>query len=165
MKRVAVVGSSGAGKSTFARELGARLGLPVLALDEHYWRPGWQRPDRERWRREQVALLTSQPRWIADGNYGSTLDARLPLVDTVVLLDLNRWVCLRRVLHRNLRNRGRSVQARGCPEHLSWSLLRYVWSFPKQHRPRLLRAIVEHAPHAHVVVLRTRREVRTYLGG
>jgi hypothetical protein len=45
---------------------------------------------------------------------------------------------------------------------LSWSLLRYVWSFLKQHRPRLLRAIAE---HAHVVGLGTRREVRTYPGG
>ena len=40
MQRIAVVGSGGAGKSTFGRELGRLLGLPVIHLDHHYWRPG-----------------------------------------------------------------------------------------------------------------------------
>jgi adenylate kinase family enzyme len=41
VERVAVVGPGGAGKSTFARALGARTGLPVVHLDQSYWKPGW----------------------------------------------------------------------------------------------------------------------------
>ena len=41
MRRALVIGSGGAGKSTLARELGARAGLPVVHLDRLYWRPGW----------------------------------------------------------------------------------------------------------------------------
>ena len=41
MRRVLVIGCGGAGKSTFARELGARTGLPVVHLDRLYWKPGW----------------------------------------------------------------------------------------------------------------------------
>jgi adenylate kinase family enzyme len=40
-KRIAVIGSPGAGKSTLARELGAALGLPVYHLDRLLWRPHW----------------------------------------------------------------------------------------------------------------------------
>ncbi|WP_139235278.1 P-loop NTPase family protein [Actinopolyspora lacussalsi] len=47
MRRIAVVGSGGARKTTFARELGRRTGIAVVNLDEFYWRPGWRRPDRE----------------------------------------------------------------------------------------------------------------------
>jgi adenylate kinase family enzyme len=42
MRRVMVVGSGGAGKSTFAGALGAHTGLPVTHLDWHFWRPGWE---------------------------------------------------------------------------------------------------------------------------
>ncbi|MFI6132271.1 hypothetical protein [Micromonospora sp. NPDC051141] len=41
MRRILVVGSSGAGKSTVAGELARRLDLPLIHLDRHYWRPGW----------------------------------------------------------------------------------------------------------------------------
>ena len=45
-----VVGPGGAGKSTFARRLGERTGLPVIHLDEHYWRPGWEPTPDDEWR-------------------------------------------------------------------------------------------------------------------
>src|SRR4029077_16885614 len=44
MNRIMVVGNAGAGKSTFARRLGGKLALPVIHLDSHFWRPGWQIP-------------------------------------------------------------------------------------------------------------------------
>jgi adenylate kinase family enzyme len=50
MKRIAILGCSGAGKSTLARILGHRFGLPVIHLDQHYWRPGWVEPSKEEWR-------------------------------------------------------------------------------------------------------------------
>jgi adenylate kinase family enzyme len=56
VRRVAVVGSSGAGKSTFARDLGARTGLPVVHLDRPFWRPGWVETPREEWRRVRAFL-------------------------------------------------------------------------------------------------------------
>src|SRR4051812_22129729 len=72
MRRVLVIGSGGAGKSTFARSLAERLGLPLIHLDALYWRPGWVETPKEEWARE-VRRLLSADRWVMDGNYGGTL--------------------------------------------------------------------------------------------
>ncbi|TOH24481.1 AAA family ATPase, partial [Vibrio parahaemolyticus] len=39
MKRIAVIGSGGSGKSTFSALLGKKLNLPVHHLDQLYWKP------------------------------------------------------------------------------------------------------------------------------
>ena len=59
-----MVGPGGAGKSTFARELGRRTGLPVVPLDRHYWKPGWSATPREDWAALQAQLLAGDG-WIA----------------------------------------------------------------------------------------------------
>ena len=75
MQRIAVVGPGGAGKTTFARELGRRTGIPVVHLDRHYWRPGWTPTPADEWRAQQARLLAGE-RWIVDGNYGASFDVR-----------------------------------------------------------------------------------------
>jgi adenylate kinase family enzyme len=52
--------------------------------------------------------------WIADDNYGGTLDIRL--ADTVVVLTLPRWRCTLHALKRTSQNRGEEIEAKGCPE-------------------------------------------------
>ena len=162
MTRVAVIGSGGAGKSTFAKELGARLDLPVVHLDHLYWRPGWVPTPPQEWRALQ-ARVVSEPRWIIDGNYGGTFDLRLPAADVVVFFDMPRRVALLGALRRSLRGRGREVQAPGCPERLDLEFLRWIWRFPHDTRPRVMAALREHASSAEVLVVRSRREGRRAL--
>lgn len=128
MLRVLVIGSGGSGKSTLAAQLGARLRLPVVHLDALYWRPGWVATPASGWR-ETVAHLVATERWVMDGNYGGTLDLRIAACDAVVLLDPPRSVCLARVVWRWLRYAGttRPDMAPGCPEHLTWEFVRWVW--------------------------------------
>lgn len=158
MRRVLIVGSGGAGKSTLAVRVGARTGLPVVHLDAHYWRAGWTATPAEEWRRT-VAALSAAPAWVMDGNYGGTLDLRLAASDTVVFLDLPRVVCLWRIVRRALRHRGRSRpdMAPGCPEQLSWEFVRWVWSYPHRRRPGVLRRLAALPATTRVVVLRSRR--------
>jgi adenylate kinase family enzyme len=77
---------AGAGKSTFAGQLSAKTGLPVIHLDVYFWKPGWVQPSDTEWRAVQNTLLAGEA-WIADGNYHETLDLRLARADTVVFLD------------------------------------------------------------------------------
>lgn len=111
VKRVAIVGSGGVGKSTFAEGLGRRTGIPVIHLDQHFWIPNWVPTPREEWAGVQVGLLAGKS-WIADGNYGGTLDVRLSRADTVIVLTLPKWRCTWRALKRSLLRRGQEIQPR-----------------------------------------------------
>ncbi|PZS27864.1 MAG: adenylate kinase, partial [Pseudonocardiales bacterium] len=135
-------GSGGAGKSTLAREVGARLGLPVVHLDQHFWRARWVEIPRDEWV-EVVRALVAEERWVMDGNYSGQIDVRLARADAVVLLDLPRLLCLTRVLRRWWRYRGRSRpdMTPGCPEHVSVEFLRWIWTYPDRSRPKVLAAV------------------------
>lgn len=162
MERVLVLGSPGAGKSTFARRLAEQTGLPLVHLDRHFWRAGWKEPHPDEWRR-QVEELANGPRWIMDGDYSRTLDIRLPRADTAFLLDTPRWLNLMRVLKRVLKGYGRTRPdlADGCPERLDWEFLRYVWSYPHKLGPRV--AAMLEGYQGEVITLRTRRDIENYL--
>lgn len=157
-----VVGGSGAGKSTLARVLGRRLGLPVVHLDRHFWGPQWTPTGAEEWR-AVVAGLAAGDRWVMDGNYGATLDLRLPRAELVVFLDTPRLTCVYRAVTRYWRHRGRVRDDIGQTDRFSWDFLRYVWSYPRRHRPQLLSKIAEHAPETSFVRLRRRRDVDRWL--
>jgi adenylate kinase family enzyme len=162
MRRIAVVGPGGAGKSTLARELGRRLGIPVVHLDRHFWRPGWTPTPRDEWRAVQAELLAGDA-WVVDGNYGATYDVRFQRADTVIVLDLPRLRCIAGALRRSLRHRGRDVQAAGCPERVRLEFLRWIWRYRRDSRPRLDAALARHADGLRIVELRSRREVAAFL--
>lgn len=162
MERVAVVGSAGAGKTTFATEIGQRTGLPVLHLDRFYWRPGWVVPDEAEWAMTQSELV-ERPEWVIDGNYATQFDLRFARADTVIVLAPLRWVCIYRALKRVVVNWHRDVQAPGCPEHFDFEFLRWVWGYPTNSRPQLDAALARHRDSIKVIELTTRRDVRRYI--
>jgi adenylate kinase family enzyme len=119
MRRVLVIGPGGAGKSTFATRLGEQLQIEVKHLDRYYWQPGWVKPAPDEWLKT-VESLVSEESWIIDGNYSGTLDLRLKSCDTIIFLDLNRFVCMWRILKRLFRYRQetRPDMAEGCYEKI-----------------------------------------------
>ena len=162
MQRVAVVGSGGAGKSTFARALGRVTGIPVVHLDENYWNPGWTETPRDKFAEIQGALV-AQERWIIDGHYSHTFDLRFARADTVIVLAPPRRVCIFRVLKRVVINWHRDIQAEGCPEHLDLTFLRWLWDFPHTGRTALAAALHRHEDHLEVVYLTSTASTRRYL--
>lgn len=92
-KKIMIIGSPGSGKSTFARKLRDKSGLPLFYLDmiKH-------KPDRTEILREEfninLAEIVKMPEWIIDGNYQRTLEVRMEKADTIILFDLPTEVCL-----------------------------------------------------------------------
>ena len=163
MRKILIIGNAGSGKSTLARLLAARLGIATVHLDQLYWRTGWQEAPRA----EFLAGIddsVARPAWIMDGNYTTTFERRMPAADTIIWLDMPRWLCLARILKRHLVNRGRvrADAAPGCPEKIDWQFLRFVWGYPKRSRPKTLSALSHYGPGRRVIVLRSRAEVRRF---
>lgn len=102
--RVVVVGTSGSGKSTFARNLGAAIGAPHLELDAVNWQAGWRNlntDDPAEFVR-RVAQAASAEAWVADGNYSKARQVLWPRATRFVWLDYERPVIMRRVIRRSL---------------------------------------------------------------
>ena len=93
MKRIIIIGCPGSGKSTFARELQKRTNLPLYYLDMLYWNADRTTVPKEEFRRRLGEVL-EKDRWIIDGNYGSTMEMRMAVCDTVIVLDYPTEVCL-----------------------------------------------------------------------
>lgn len=164
MERVMIIGCGGAGKSTLARALGEKTGLPVVHLDQIWWEPGyWQHLDREEFD-ERLAAELRKPRWILDGNFNRTIEARLEACDTVIYLDLPRLVCIKNWLGRVIQNRGRHRpdMTEGCNEWIDPDFIKWVWNFNKKNRARYY-DLLKQAEGKTVVILKSRRQTRRFL--
>jgi hypothetical protein len=88
MKRVAVFGNAGGGKSTLARQLAEITGLPLHILDMLQFKPGGGAVRHDEYLELHRTLLR-QDTWIIDG-YGDVATAweRFSRADTLVYVDL-----------------------------------------------------------------------------
>lgn len=163
MNRILIIGCGGSGKSTLARSLGKRLRLPVVHLDQLWWRRGWQNVSIQEFDRQLGEVLDTDA-WIIDGNYSRTMERRLERCDTIVYLDFSRWACLWGVFQRVLSNRGqtRPDMAPGCPERLDWAFFKWIWNFNRENRTQNYLWLAK-ARHARSIVLRSRKEVQAFL--
>ncbi|UWX63231.1 DNA topology modulation protein FlaR [Deinococcus rubellus] len=159
MRRVMIVGSPGAGKSTFAQRLAHTTGLPLVHLDDLYWLPGWVRPGQAAWQ-AQMRAATAPERWILDGNYAGTLNIRAERADTAVILMYSRGLCLFRAVTRALLRCRPDAKHLG-KEPLDWAFLRFIWNFPKLGAQQLEQ--LRETPQLRVIVLRSDRAAREFL--
>lgn len=100
MKRVAVFGNAGGGKSTLARRLADLTGLPLYPVDTLQWKAGGDEVPHEEYLKAHADLLR-RAEWIIDG-FGDVVSAweRFAVADTLVYVDLPlathyRWVTKR----------------------------------------------------------------------
>lgn len=164
MDRVVLIGSGGSGKSTLARQMGKELNLKVWHLDQLFWNPGWVATEKEQQRATQRELVAGE-KWIIDGNYNATMDIRLREADTIIFLDLSRFVCLFRVLKRRWQypKKTRPDMGEGCEERIDFAFIRWVWSYPDKHRPTILERLSTYSDEKNIIILRSTKEVKRFL--
>ena len=163
MNKILILGSSGSGKSTFAKKLGELLNIEVVHLDLHYWKPNWINTPREEWK-EKLKVLLQKDCWIMDGNYASSLDLRLKHADTVIFINSNRFKCLWRCFKRFIKYRGRIRPdlARGCYEKFDWEFFKWIWNYPKDIKPQILEMLKNVSKEKKIIILNCNREVNDF---
>jgi adenylate kinase family enzyme len=167
MRRIVILGTAGSGKSTFARKLGERLGIPVVHLDALRWEPGWKALTMEAFR-SRLAEAIRGDAWITDGNYAiATFDLRMPRADLVIWVERPRLQCAWRVMKRAIKTQFSSKErlADGCKENIGqlWDRLRFIARFNRVNRPRIEAALLTHGPNVPVIVLRGDDEISAFL--
>ena len=141
MEKVIVIGCPGSGKTTFAEKLHKKTGLPLYYLDAI-----WHKPDRTHITRDEFDVrlkeIFAENQWIIDGNYASTVEARIKECDTVFLFDLPTEVCLQGATERL--GKGRydmpwvdnelDPEFKKSIENFSTLILPYIYELIKRHK-------------------------------
>ena len=163
MERILIIGCGGAGKSTLARALGEKLDIPVVHLDQIWWRPNWVHISREEFD-SAIRAEMRKDRWIMDGNFNRTIPERLEYCDTVIYLDFNRMTCLLSWIGRVLSNWGKAWQdmSPGCAEWFDPEMAKWIWNFNKTNREHYYK-ILNEAEGVQTIVLKNRRAVKKFL--
>ena len=163
MERILIIGCPGAGKTTLALALKEKLGLPLVHLDQLWWKGNWENVTREEFD-SRLAMALNMDRWIIDGNYSRTIEMRLQRCDTIIYLDFDRWQCLWGMFQRVICNYGKHRPDMGgnCKERFDWEFVKWIWNFNDQNRVRNYTWIAQ-AKHAKAIVLKNRKEVKRFL--
>lgn len=101
IQRINVVGTSGSGKSTFAKSLASKLRCKYVEMDKLFWEPHWQEKEDQRFFSDLEAAL-HEDRWVLDGNYFRTQPIKWKRVDLVIWLDFSFLLTFTRALKRSI---------------------------------------------------------------
>ena len=145
MKKVIIIGSGGAGKSTLARKLGNVLGIKVYHLDALYWKPGWEKTDHDQWK-DTIAEILDEDEWIMDGNFGGTMEMRASAADSIIFLDYSTERCLYGIFKRRVMYHGKSRpdMNEGCPEKLDWEFISWVAQYKRKKSPAIIKLLKQY---------------------
>lgn len=159
MLKAIVIGSPGAGKSTFARKLRDATNLPLYYLDML-----WHKPDQTNISTEEfeirLAEILKRDKWIIDGNYQRTLETRLRACDTVFFLDFPLDVCLI----------GAESRIGKIREDMPWieyefdeEFRQWIIDFPEKQLPQIYGLIEKYQRDKEIIVFTSREEADAYL--
>lgn len=158
MKKVIVIGSPGAGKSTFARKIHEITSLPL-----HYLDMIWHNADRtnippDEFDRE-LSKIVAQPKWIIDGNYLRTMEIRLKECDTCFLLDYPLDTCIEGARNRIGKQRADMpwTESEFDPEFME-----YIMDFPAKQLP-LVYELLDKYSGKNIVIFHSRNESDEYI--
>ncbi|HIQ75280.1 MAG TPA: adenylate kinase [Candidatus Cottocaccamicrobium excrementipullorum] len=159
MKKIIVIGSPGAGKSTFARKLREKTGIPLYYLDML-----WHKPDRTNVSQEEfdagLDSILCQDEWIIDGNYLRTLERRLKACDTVFFLDYPLEVCLSGAASRIGKKR---EDMPWVEEEFDEEFRQWIIDFPRDQLPFIDKKLEQYRSKREIILFKSRQEAEYYL--
>ena len=162
LKRIAIIGAPGSGKTTLAIELKDIYELPVVFLDSFYQLPTWVMRDPKE-RDKMILEETKKEEWIIDGTFIDTLEERVKVADLIIFLDFSTIVQLKGIFKRFFSNIGKEkIDMPGCKERLNPSFIAYVATYNKKRRKYLVE-ILEKYNKSKILQFKTQKELNLWL--
>ena len=160
MKKVIVIGCPRSGKSTFARALHSKTGIPLYHLDMMYWNADKTTAEKSVFL-ERLSTVLEKDEWIIDGNYSSTMELRMAACDTVIFLDYPLDVCLDGIKER-----------RGKPRSdMPWieteedaEFIEFIKNYNEQQMPKVIE-LLEKYSDKNIVIFKSREQADAFLNG
>ena len=159
MKKVIIIGCPGSGKSTFARRLCNITGIPLYHLDMMYWNADRTTVEKKVFL-ERLQNSMSNPEWIIDGNYQSTMEMRIKECDTVFFLDYPSDVCLSGISERKGKKRSDMPWIEN--DNTDEEFIDFVKRYNSESRPDVIKLLEEYSSKD-ITVFTSREDSEKYL--
>lgn len=158
MQKIIIIGCPGSGKSTFARALHRKTGIPLYYLDMLYWNEDKTTVSKDVFL-ERLKQVLSEENWIIDGNYGSSMELRMAECDTVFFLDYDSDICLSGIKDRLGKQRPDMpwIETQEDPEFTE-----FIKSYNTDSRPKVIELLKKYNDKD-IVIFKNRDEAESYL--
>ena len=157
-EKILVIGAPGSGKSTFATKLQKILNLPLVHLDNIWWKPDRTHVSREEFDRRLEEILRT-PKWIVDGSYSRTYEVRFKACDTIIFLDYDEETCMNGIICRVGQKR---TDIPWSEDTLDPELVEIVKNFFITNRPKIY-SLIEKYGDKPAYIFKTRAEADEWL--
>lgn len=139
-KKILIIGNGGSGKTSLSLKLSNLLNYPILHLDSIYWIDGWKKNSLKNFEEKTHQFMQSDS-WIIEGTPMPDIQFRIKQADLVIFLDINRVICIWRLLKRSFKNmlHYRTSDAKKSPaDFLNLKTVTWIWSFDQLKRKTIV---------------------------
>ena len=162
MAKIIIIGCPGSGKSTMTFKLKDKLNYPVLHLDQIYHIDNENHITREELVEKVEEFAQANENWIIDGNYVSTVEQRVKLADTIVLLDYDTDLCVSNAIGRTKKERGADMAKGFDNSKIKDEFIEFIKSFKTNTLPRIM-AVLENYTDKNIVILKNYDEADRFI--
>ena len=160
INKIAIIGGSGSGKTTLAKNLEKISNIPVFHIDGINYFENWV--ERDRAERDQIILdKLKEDKWIIDGTYNDTLEARVKEADLVIFLDYSTFAKIKGIVGRYLKNPGKEKEEiPGCNEQLNWKFIKFVLNWNRKKRKPIMKILENYKEKT--IIFRNRKQLNKW---
>ncbi len=161
INKISIIGGSGTGKTTLSESLSKDVNIPVYHIDGIHHLKNWKVRDSNE--RDKIILdLIKKEKWIIDGTYHSTLQARLEKSDLIIYLDYSTLAQVKGALGRFIKNHGKEKpEIPGCNEQMTFKFFIFVVNWRKNKRQFIIDAL-ENIDKDKILIFKNRRKLNKW---
>lgn len=163
MNKIIVIGCPGSGKSTLTFKLEKLLCFNTLHLDKIYHIDNDKHISREELVRQVNEFANANQQWIIDGNYISTVEQRIKLADTVILLDIDTETCINNAISRSKKEKTADMADGFDNSKLNNDFLNFITKFKEDSLPKILELFEKYKTEKNIIVLKSYEEIDNFL--